>query len=219
MKHRALLVTGVLAVIVTAGCSDDNGTSPQVTEQSVTEQSVDASDAGGGPAASDGGGEDNAAPSGTVTVSPEEASGTPAPTVEAQEPGTPLAVAGAQLEPPEGWQVSGVSSVEGSETVSAVSEDGQFVSLRSVRTDATVDEQVSQALEADAEQTAEAPEIEADGKSLRGVQTTLTAGGGEAVQLQYFVRQGDSLVTLDVVTTPENRDALLEQLSSGLTWT
>src|SRR5699024_3554060 len=113
---------------------------------------------------------------------------------------------------------SGVSSDDSSEVVSATSDDGQFVSLRSVRTDATVEEQLAQALEADSEQTAEAPEIEADGVTLRGVETTLRASGGQGVQLQYFARRGDSLITLDVVTTAERNDALLEQISAGMTW-
>lgn len=218
MRNSALLVAGMVAVVAVVGCSDRSvTTSPSPEQSSVTEGSPEGQD----PAASDAGGDADpgaAAPSGTETVAPEEASGSPAPTVAAQEPGSPLLVAGAQLTPPEGWQVSGVSSDDSSEVVSATSDDGQFVSLRSVRTDATVEEQLAQALEADSEQTAEAPEIEADGVTLRGVETTLTASGGQAVQLQYFARHGDSLITLDIVTTAEGKDALLEQISAGLTW-
>jgi len=218
MRNSALLVAGMVAVVAVVGCSDRSvTTSPSPEQSSVTEGSPEGQD----PAASDSGGDENpgaAAPSGTETVAPEEASGSPAPTVDAQEPGSPLLVSGAQLNPPEGWQVSGVSSDDSSEVVSATSDDGQFVSLRSVRTDATVEEQLAQALEADSEQTAEAPEIEADGVTLRGVETTLRASGGQAVQLQYFARRGDSLITLDIVTTAEGKDALLEQISAGMTW-
>lgn len=171
---------------------------------------------------SDGGGEEGApaaSPSDTVTVPPEEASGSPAPTVAAQEPGAPLAVTGVRLEAPEGWQVTGVSSDSGSEVVSAVSEDGQLISLRSVRTEATVEESIAQARDADAEQAVDAPAIEVGEETLEGVETRLTTSGGDVVQLQYFVRRGESLVTIDVVTTGEQKDSVLEQLTSGLTWT
>src|SRR5699024_5478753 len=110
MRNSALLVAGMVAVVAVVGCSDRSVTTPPSAEQStVTEESP----GGEGPAASDAGGEDDPgadAPSGTETVAPEEASGSPAPTVAAQEPGSPLLVSGAQLNPPEGWQVSGVSS-------------------------------------------------------------------------------------------------------------
>lgn len=216
MRNRVLLFAGMLAVLAVTGCSDNNP-----PETPTAEHSVEASDGGGGPAASDGegAGPNDAAPSGTSTVAPEEASGSSAPTVDAQEPGSPLAVKGIQVKSPEGWNVSGVSSSDDSEVVSAVSDDGQFLSVRSVRSESTVDEQIAQTLEADAEQTTEAPELDADGETLRGVETGLTASGGEAIQLQYFARRGDSLITIDVVTTAEQKDALLEHLSSGLTWT
>lgn len=151
-------------------------------------------------------------------MDPEEASGSPAPSVAPQEPGSPLAVAGAELAAPEGWQVSGVSSDGTSEVVGATSADGQFISLRSVRTNATVEEQIAEALEADSEQSVEAPEVAADGETLRGVETALTASGGPAVQIRYFVRRGDSLITIDIVTIAEQKDALLEHLRSSLTW-
>lgn len=127
-------------------------------------------------------------------------------------------VAGAELAAPADWQVSGVSSDDSSEVVGASSDDGQFISLRSVRTGATVEEQIAEALEADSEQTVAAPELDAGGETLRGVETALTTSGGQAVQFRYFMRRGDSLITIDIVTTGDRREALLEHLRSGLTW-
>lgn len=216
MKNFALLVAGMVAVVAVVGCSDGSvstSASPQQSSDIETSPTGQSS----GPIDGDGGA-DAGSPPAAESVDPAEVSGSPAPTVAAQEPGSPLLVAGAELAAPGEWQVSGVSSGDGSEVVNATSDDGQFISLRSVRTDATVEEQIAQALEADAEQTVEAPDVEADGETLRGVETALTASGGEAIQLRYFVRRGDSLITIDIVTTAEQQQALLEQLGSGLMW-
>lgn len=202
MRSSALLVAGMVAVVVLAGCSDDTLPSTANAEQSSGTETLPAGQESGTPEEVDG----------------EPAPAAPAPTVLAQAPGSPLLVGGAELAAPAEWQISGVSSDDTSEVVGATSADGQFISLRSVRTDAAVDEQIAAALEADAEQTVEAPEVAVEGETLRGVETALTASGGQAIRLQYFVRRGDSLITIDIVTTAEQQQALLEHLRSGLTW-
>lgn len=214
MRYRALLVASIVAVFAITGCSEGSVSSP-----SSTGEALPASD-GGGSSASDGGGANDAtgASEEPVVVDPGEPSGAPAPTVEAQEPGSPLVVGGVELASPEGWQVSGVSEDSRSEVVSATSEDGQFIALRSVRSEDTVDEQIAYALDADAENATAAEDIEVGGETLRGVETALTASGGEVVQMQYFVRRGDSLVTIDIVTTADQKDALIDHLSSELSW-
>ncbi|MEE1617848.1 hypothetical protein [Brachybacterium sp. J153] len=180
---------------------------------------MQSSDAGGedstAPAASDGGA--GAGPDATVPA--EEASGSPAPTVEAQAPGSALVVTGVEIAPPEGWQVTGVSADDTSEVVSATSEDGQLLSVRSVRSEITAEEHLAELRAADSDQAADAPELVADGETLQGVETRLATSGGEIVQLQYVTRRGDSLITIDLVTTAEGRDALLDQVASGTTWT
>lgn len=215
MRYRALLVTSIAAVFAITGCSEGSVSSPTSTVEAVP-----ASD-GGGSSASDGGGAKDDAEEGSeepAIVDPGEASGSPAPTVEAQEPGSPLVVDGVELAPPEGWQVSGVSEDSESEVVSATSEDGQFIALRSVRSEDTVEEQIAYALDADSENAEEAEDIEVGGETLRGVETALTASGGELVQIQYFARRGDSLVTIDIVTTADQKDALIEHLRAELSW-
>lgn len=199
MRNYALLVAGVVAVLAIAGCSDESlstGASPEQSSESGT----------------------SAPPSGPSFADPGEASGTPAPIVEAQAPGAPLIVAGAELAAPEGWQVTGVSSDDTSEVVSAVSDDGQFISLRSVQTQATVEQQIAEGLEVDSEQTVHAPEVPVDGEVLRGTETALTTSGGNAVQLRYFARRSTALITIDIVTSAEGKSALLAHLASGLTW-
>lgn len=210
MRIDALLAAAIVVAATIAGCSDPTA-SP---EQSSGGEGSTGQDQGVG---GDGGDASAAPPSQTEGHDP-TVSSTPAPTVEAQAPGSPLVVAGAELASPEGWQVSGVSSDDSSEVVSATSDDGQFIALRSVRTDVTVEEQIAEALEADAEQTVEAAELEVDGETLRGVETALTASGGDAVQLQYFVRRGDSLITIDIVTTAGRVEALASHVEAGLTW-
>lgn len=210
MRNFAPLIVVTLAVVL-VGCSGDTVPNSANPEQSSGRESLPGESTSG---------EEAGAPSSSSNeiVEPEEATGSPAPTVGPQDQGSPLAVAGAELAAPDGWQVTGVSSDDSSEVVGATSDDGQFISLRSVRTAATVDEQLAEALEADSEQSVAAPELETDGETLRGVATALTASGGQAIQLRYFVRRGDSLITIDIVTTAEQRDALLDHLRAGITW-
>lgn len=209
MRNVALLVAGVVAVVALVGCSDGSVPTSSPDGQYTDNEDLP-SEQGSGTSADD--------PADTESADPDEAIGTPAPTVAAQEPGSSLIVAGAELAAPDAWRVSGVSSDDTSDVVDATSDDGQYISLRSVRTDAAVEQQIAEALEADAEQSAAAPEVEADGEVLRGVETALTASGGQAVQLRYFVRRGDSLITIDIVTTVEQQQALLEHVRAGLTW-